>query len=104
MNEKLIPVQIVVGRNTVDGHPLGARAWGKFQALIAFALADQGEFYRLISGTGIDVKNQIEENATFLGCWPEEDKDGMYDLLGGLRIEYEQAVILLIWGELEVVA
>ena len=104
MSEGMSPVQIVIGRNTIDGHPLSARAWGKFQALLVYALADEGEFYRLISGHGIDIKGQVEENATILGSWPDGAEVGLEDLLQGLRAEYEQAVILLIWGELEVIA
>ena len=100
----MIPVQIVVGRNTIDGYPLSAAAWGKFQAAIAYTLSVGGDFYRLIPGTGVDMKGGAEENATLLGQWDETKKLDLEDFLHGLRVKYEQAAILLIWGELEVIA
>lgn len=100
----LVPVQIVIGRGRQDKPMLGAVAWGKFQALIIFALASEGEFYRLIEGHGVDMNGAMEPNATILGSWPDEDLVGLEDLLQGLRAQYQQAVILLIVGDLEVIA
>src|SRR4029453_11261610 len=98
------PVQIVVGRNTIDGHPLSARAWGRFQHHVIHELATHGEFYRAVEGTGIDMQNGTEQNMTFLGSWPDGMEVNLEETLNELRVQYEQAVILLIWGELEVIA
>ena len=101
----LTPVQIVIGRNTIDGHPLSADAWGRFQSAIIAALADpnQGHFYRVIGGLGIDITGKVEENATILGSWYDESLIRLEELLRDLKNEYEQAVVLLIIGELEVI-
>ena len=100
------PVQIVIGRgrgSTVRG-PLGAAAWGRFRSQILHALSTQGEFYAIHPGMGVDMNGYPEENATILGSWPDGSELILEQLLERLREEFEQAVILLIWGELQVIA
>lgn len=104
MSAFMIPVTVIIGRNTVDGVPLSAAAWGRFRARIIQALATQGDFYEMHPGTGIDMKNRVEVNAKLDGAWPDDAKQLLEELLQSLRVEFEQAAILCIWGELEVIA
>lgn len=99
----LRPVQVIIGRSTgEDQEPLGAATWGDFQAAIITYLASDGEYYRTISGLGVDTKGRMEENATILGS--VEELDFFRALLSRLRVTYGQAVILLIVGDLDVIA
>lgn len=102
----LIPVQIIVGRNTVDGVPLSAAAWGRFQARIIADLANPnyGEFYRVVEGLGIDMKGKLEQNATILGSYWDESLVRLEEYLEELKDEYEQGAVLLIVGELDVIS
>lgn len=103
-------VQVVIGRsigkNAVNGSSisLGAAPWGRFQAQIIRFLAEEGEFYRCILGTGVGTYGQVEENATVLGSISEEKLPHLRDLLTRLQIIFGQHAILLIVGELEVIS
>jgi len=100
------PVQIIIGRNTVDGFPLSAAAWGRFQSAVIAFLADEtnGEFYDFNKGLGVDVKNAVEQNLKVDGSLHEGRERDLERLLTQLRGTYEQGAILLIYGELEVIA
>jgi hypothetical protein len=101
----LIPVQVVIGRGRGGaGFPLSAAYWGRFQSKIIHFMAVRGEFYRAVEGLGIDENGAPEENLTLLGSVTNEDLGAFRIFLDNLRIEFEQVVILLIVGELDVIA
>lgn len=101
----MAPVQIVIGRGRshVNNPPLPAEEWGRFQAEVIAELAIHGEYYDTHKGLGIDMNGAPEQNATILGAWPEEFLSRLTDLLQDFKERYDQAVILLIIGELEVI-
>lgn len=102
----LKPVQIVIGRNTIKGRPLDAAAWGRFQAGIITFLADEvnGVFYDWNKGLGVAMNGTMEANLKVDGALHEGREVDLEAHLSQLRATYEQAVILLIYGELEVIA
>jgi len=101
----LVPVQVVIGRGRGGSRPpLSAAAWGRFQSKISHCMAVRGEFYRAIEGLGIDENGAPEQNMTLLGSIMDDDLGMFRTFLGTVRLEFEQVVILLIVGELDVIA
>lgn len=101
----LKPVQVIIGRGRGGSRPvLSAGAWGRFQSRITHYLVFRGEFYRAIEGLGVDMDGGPEQNMTLLGSCAEEYLADFRDFLDHLRVEFEQVVILLIVGELDVIA
>ena len=99
------PVQVVIGRGRGGSRPpLNAGTWGRFQSKISHFMAVRGEFYRVIEGLGIDEHGGAEQNSTLLGSVNDDDLATFRHFLDTLRVEFDQVVILLIVGELDVIA
>lgn len=106
MSMELLPAQVILGRSRVtDNTVIGAADWGRFQASVITFMAQEknGEFYRVVLGTGIGMDDRIEENATVLGSVYSDRLPRLRNELSLLKHMYDQHAILLIVGELEVI-
>ena len=82
---------------------LDAEEWGAYVGAVVQLLLEEGAFYRMMEGHGVDINGQLEENMTFLGSYPEDGLGYLKDQLDHLRKVNGQAVVLFFAGPMEVI-
>jgi hypothetical protein len=96
-------IAIIIGRGRANKEHLGPRDWGAFQSRIIDYLNAFGQFFRLVYAIGYG-SGGVEENCTIFANIPDAKLDDLRAKLLQLGLLYEQDAILLLVGDLEVIA